>query len=106
VATAIPARPSTGELIRAARLRKGLSARRLAALAGVSSAYVSRLEAGNLDPSLRSFARLAAALGLSPGEVWAVVLLEAAPEPVTPPLYTLPSQSDVGDEGCGSDRAS
>ena len=70
-------RPSTGVLVRSARSRKGLSARALGAKAGVSAAYVSRLEADSLSPSLRTFARLAIALGLSPAEMWAVVVLEA-----------------------------
>jgi transcriptional regulator with XRE-family HTH domain len=76
VAVAAP-RLRAGSAIRVARQRAGLSARQLSLNAGLGDAYVSRVEAGITDPGLRAFAKLAVALGLSPLEVWLVVVSEA-----------------------------
>ncbi len=53
-----------GETIRAARLRRGLSQRRLALRAGTDQAAVSRIERGEISPSVETADRLLAALGL------------------------------------------
>lgn len=55
-----------------------MSQRALSALVGRSPAYVSKLEGGLIDPSLRGFAEVAVALGMSPLEVWTIIRCEAA----------------------------
>lgn len=52
-----------GQLIRDARLRHGLSQRRLALRAGTSQAWVSRVECDQVRPSLESLERLLLVLG-------------------------------------------
>lgn len=52
-----------GELIRDARKRHGLSQRRLARRAGASQAWVSRLERGEVSPSVDSLERLLLVMG-------------------------------------------
>lgn len=54
-----------------------MSARALSLRAGLSAAYVFKVETGAIEPSLRSFARLAMALEMSPQEVWVCVANEA-----------------------------
>lgn len=63
----------TAEALRRCRVRRGLSGRKAAAQAGLSEAAVSKIESGGHQLTLRSFARLALALRLSPLEVWVVV---------------------------------
>jgi transcriptional regulator with XRE-family HTH domain len=72
------ARPLAGAAIRRLREKRGLSARALSVKAGLSRAYVCKLEAGGVEPSLRTFAQLAVALEMSPYEVWTVVVNEGA----------------------------
>lgn len=60
-------------IIRLKRERLGLSKRELGRRAGMSAAYVSALEAGNLKPSLAAFSKLAVILRLTAGEVFLVV---------------------------------
>lgn len=72
------ARPLVGAAIRHLRIKRGLSARALSARAGLGKTYVCKLEAGDVEPSLRVFAQLAVALEMSPYEVWTVVANEAA----------------------------
>ncbi len=52
-----------GPRLRQLREQKGLSARQVADLAGVTPAYLSRLENGRLSPTVASLARLVAAMG-------------------------------------------
>ena len=52
-----------GKRLRTARLAKGLSARQLAAQAQVTPAYLSRLENGQLSPTVSTLSRVMAALG-------------------------------------------
>lgn len=60
------------------RSRLGLSARALSLRAGLSPAYVTKLEGGHIEePSLRAFARLAAETGMTAAEVWVCVVAEA-----------------------------
>jgi transcriptional regulator with XRE-family HTH domain len=56
---------TVGERIRQRRLELGLSQRELAS-EGVSYAYVSRLEAGTRQPSVKALRKLAPKLGVSP----------------------------------------
>jgi transcriptional regulator with XRE-family HTH domain len=54
---------TSGELIRDARERHGLSQRRLALRAGASQAWISRLERDELSPSVESIERLLLVMG-------------------------------------------
>src|SRR6478736_1862973 len=53
-----------GQRLKRLRLERGLSQRELAA-PGVSYAYISRIEAGTRQPSVKALRRLAAKLGVS-----------------------------------------
>lgn len=53
-----------GESIRAAREQRGLSQGRLALRAGTDQAAVSRIERGEISPSVETVERLLAGLGL------------------------------------------
>jgi transcriptional regulator with XRE-family HTH domain len=52
-----------GPRLRQLREQKGLSARQVAELAGVTPAYLSRLENGHVSPTVATLARLVAAMG-------------------------------------------
>src|SRR5437764_6740274 len=54
-----------GQRLKRLRLEKGLSQRELAS-PGVSYAYISRIEAGTRQPSVKALRRLAAKLGVTP----------------------------------------
>lgn len=56
-----------GLQIRAARLRRALTLEQVAALSGLSAAYVGQVERAVKKPSLRTLAILAQALGVAPG---------------------------------------
>lgn len=60
-----------GEVVKRARSQRGLSQSRLALRAGTDQAAVSRIERGDISPSVETVERLLAALGL-----------RLAPEPV------------------------
>jgi predicted transcriptional regulator len=64
--------------IRHCRTRAELSARALSQRARLGDAYVSRLESGALEPSLRAAARIFVALGMSDAEIGIVIRHEAA----------------------------
>jgi transcriptional regulator with XRE-family HTH domain len=68
-----------GQAVRAYREARGLSKRALSLAAGLSESYVTKLEAGTLEPSLRAFAAVVDVLGLSTAEVVLLVRLEAHP---------------------------
>src|SRR5687768_7332967 len=55
--------PDVGELIRDARGRHGLSQATLARRAGTTQKQVSRIERGEISPSIATIARLLAAMG-------------------------------------------
>ena len=67
-----------GRNVRAARLQRGLSQEAVALEAEMKRGYVSDLERGKRNPSVKAIARLARALGVSPrdllevpeGETW------------------------------------
>jgi transcriptional regulator with XRE-family HTH domain len=56
---------TAGDLIRDARGRHGLSQRRLALRAGTSQAWISRVERGEVSPSIESLDRLLLVMGES-----------------------------------------
>jgi len=58
-----------GRNVRAHRRRKGLSQEELALEAGMKRAYVSDLERGTRNPSVRALGRLAEALQVEPAEL-------------------------------------
>lgn len=58
-----------GRNVRAVRLRRGLSQEQLAFEAGMKRSYVSDLERGTRNPSVKAIGRLAAALGVDPPEL-------------------------------------
>lgn len=69
--------PSIPDAIRLKREALGLSKRELGRRTGLSVAYVSSLEAGDLNPGFRAFSRLAAELRLTPTEIYVLVAAEA-----------------------------
>lgn len=58
-----------GANIRKARKAKGISQEELALEAGMKRSYVSDLERGTRNPSVRAVGRLAAALDVEPGDL-------------------------------------
>ena len=64
-----------GRNVREARVSLGISQEELAFRAGMKRSYVSDLERGTRNPSIKAVARLAGALNLSPDR------LLRAPEP-------------------------
>lgn len=70
-------RVTTGDIIRFKRHAAGLSARALSIKAGLSPAYVCKVENGSIEPSLRGFARLAVALSMTKAELWVCINNEA-----------------------------
>jgi transcriptional regulator with XRE-family HTH domain len=67
-----------GAAIKALRVERNLSARALSAKASLSAAYVTKVENGAVEPSLKAFARLAVALNMTMHEVWTVVVNEGS----------------------------
>ncbi len=59
-----------GDRIRALRQDRGLSQERLAEMAGVHRTYLSSLERGERNVSLDNIYAIAAALGVSPAELF------------------------------------
>lgn len=57
------------DVLREFRERRGVSKRALSQKAQLSPSYVGKLEAGEIEPSLRSFLQIARALGLNQHEV-------------------------------------
>ena len=57
------ASPTTGAILREARLRAGLTQRELARRAGTSQSVIARIERERSDPSSATLARLLAAAG-------------------------------------------
>jgi transcriptional regulator with XRE-family HTH domain len=55
--------PDAGALIREARRRHGISQQTLARRAGTTQKQVSRIERGDVSPSISTLARLLAAMG-------------------------------------------
>lgn len=59
----VSAPDGVGNRLRAVRVAKGLSARALAARADVTAAYLSRLETGQLSPTVSTLSKVMQALG-------------------------------------------
>lgn len=57
------------EVLREFRLQRELSRRALSQQAGLSPSYIGKLETGAVEPSVRSFAVIALALGLTSHEI-------------------------------------
>jgi transcriptional regulator with XRE-family HTH domain len=70
--------PEAARVLRDARYRRGLTVRTTAQRAGVSPAFVSRLERGERRPRVASAARLFDASGIRPDGA-EIVLREVAP---------------------------
>jgi transcriptional regulator with XRE-family HTH domain len=58
-----------GRNVRDARLKLAISQEELAFRAGMKRSYVSDLERGTRNPSLKALARLAEALGIAPASL-------------------------------------
>lgn len=58
-----------GEMVHMMRARLNLSARELSNRSGLSASYITKLEANELQPSLRAFAKIASACRMSSREV-------------------------------------
>jgi transcriptional regulator with XRE-family HTH domain len=58
-----------GMLIRLHRMRRGISQKQLAQLAGIRNNTISRYELGKLDPNFTALYRIANALGISVSEL-------------------------------------
>lgn len=67
----------------ALRMSKGLSQRALAERCGMGQAHVAKIEQGQHDPKTGTVARMAAALGCAPEEVFAAIVAthSSAPRP-------------------------
>ncbi len=66
--------PAIGQRITSWRQRRGLSQASISRRTGLHPSYLSRLEAGKIQPNLRTAERIASALRISLGE-----LLESSP---------------------------
>lgn len=73
-----PVDRDVGSRLRALRQARGLSARWLAQQAGVSAAYLSRLENGKVSPTVSTLTRVVVAMGATVAEVFG----DASPGPV------------------------
>ena len=56
-----------GRNVRAIRIEQGLSQEELSFRAGLKRSYLSDLERGTRNPSVRALGRIADALGIAPG---------------------------------------
>jgi transcriptional regulator with XRE-family HTH domain len=66
-----PAHAAFGQAIRAIRDRRGVSQESLALRCGLDRTYISGIERGTRNPSLTNILKLAAALDVRPGELFA-----------------------------------
>ena len=67
------------------RTEKKLSSRALSLAAGLSPSYVGKLESGEIEPSVRAFARIALILGMNQQEIYLCVIQEGLREPSVSP---------------------
>jgi transcriptional regulator with XRE-family HTH domain len=65
------------ESIKSKREQLNLSARSVSLQANLSPSYVSKLESGSIEPSLKAFASIAVVLNFSSAEIIYTVLKEA-----------------------------
>lgn len=66
---------TVGAILRACRMARGVSARRLSLDAGLSESVVGKVESGAVEPSLRVFALVSQQLRLSDREIALLVRL-------------------------------
>lgn len=66
---------TTGEIVRFLREKRGLSGRQLSVNAGLSASYVSKVELGQIVPTLEAFGKIMRALGATDKEIYVTVLL-------------------------------
>ena len=71
---------NVGEGIRLLREREGYSARALSLKCQFSASYVGKVESGEIDPSVKAFAKLAIELKLSSQEIIYLIMEEAKGE--------------------------
>jgi len=65
---------NTGTIIRQLRQEKGLSQLTLGLLIGNDSAYISRIESGKKEPTLKTIVRIAEALEVEPLKMLEMIL--------------------------------
>jgi transcriptional regulator with XRE-family HTH domain len=70
VATRSPAHAAFGQAVRGIRRERGLSQEGLALECGLDRTYLSGIERGVRNPSLSNVFKIAAALGVSPVEIF------------------------------------
>jgi transcriptional regulator with XRE-family HTH domain len=69
-----PAHAAFGEAIRGIRKQRGVSQESLALKCGLDRTYISGIERGTRNPSLTNILKIAAALQVSPSEIFARAL--------------------------------
>lgn len=85
-----------GQIVEGLRImRLGCSARALSLMVGKSESYIGKLEKGEIDPSLSTFAALAKALHLSPQEMWFLIQWSRQECHTEPLLSSLSPVSEV-----------
>ena len=105
-------REALGAFIREQRIRADMSLRQLAALTRLSNAYLSQIERGLHEPSVRVLKAIADALNLSAetllaqaGLIEAITGRERDGEPAGPKPPTLPTEEAIrGDERLSDDQ--
>ena len=96
---------SLGRRFAAARRAAGLTLAAVAERSDVSAAYISQIESGTANPTVRSLAAAAAAVGVSLGELFGATGDEQLP--TTPVRAALRHGSPRGvDAGCARDLGS
>jgi transcriptional regulator with XRE-family HTH domain len=68
---------SVGEIIKYLREAQKRSARSLSLECGYSSAYIGKVESGEIEPSFRAFAKIARALHMNALEIDYIISQEA-----------------------------
>ena len=61
---------SFGQRLRQFRTHKGISQENLAALSGLDRTYIGGIERGERNPTLKNIVKIAAALQISPSELF------------------------------------
>lgn len=75
-------RPILAQAIRHKRIKKGMSTRALSQTAGLSTSYVSKLESGEIEPSVKAFGKLAIVLEMNYQEVYYCIVHEGLNEAI------------------------
>lgn len=69
------------DTIKTKRMEQGMSAAALSRRIGKSSSYIAKVEAGSLEPSVKSFARISLALGFTNTETGYLIWMIACQDP-------------------------